>query len=72
VLSIDDFYRLAAQQDAFAALVSARVNDILNGTAKSLEFPKTGGAFNTKEQDALIFADLVARTVCANLGRGKE
>lgn len=69
MLNIEEFYTLAAKQDAFALLVSARVNDILNGTAKPLEFSKAGGAFNTPEQQTLIFADLVARTVCANLGR---
>jgi len=70
VLDIEEFYRLAAKQDAFALLVSARVNDILNGTAKALEFSKAGGTFNTPEQQVLVFADLVARTVCANLGKG--
>ena len=72
MLDIEEFYKLAAKQDAFALLVSARVNDILNGTAKALEFPKHGGAFNTQEQQALLFADVVARTVCANLGRGNN
>jgi hypothetical protein len=71
VLDIEEFYRLAAKQDAFALLVSARVNDILSGTAVALEFPKVGGAFNTPEQQALVFADLIARAVCANLGKGK-
>jgi hypothetical protein len=71
MLDIEEFYRLAAKQDAFALLVSARVNDILNGTAVALEFPKVGGAFNTPEQEVLAFADLIARAVCANIGKGK-
>jgi hypothetical protein len=66
VKNLEDYYYLASKQDTFAALVSARVNDILAGTAHVLDFNQ---ATLSEEQQILQFADLVARLVCANLGR---
>jgi hypothetical protein len=62
-----DMYNKDIQQEQFGALVAARVNEILSGNAKVLEFEKAGGVFNTVEQEALLFADTIARVVCANL-----
>jgi hypothetical protein len=66
-----DMYNRELQQERFGALVAARVNEILSGTATVLEFDKAGGIFNTAEQEALLFADTVAQVVCANLNRGE-
>ena len=66
-----DMYNKELQQEQFGALVAARVNDILSGNAKVLEFEKAGGIFNTAEQEALLFADTIAQVVCANLNRGE-
>lgn len=62
-----DMYKVDIQQERFAMLVAARVNDIRSGTAKVLEFPKAGGVFNTTEEEQLMFADLIARAVCLTL-----
>lgn len=70
--TIQELYEKDVQQERFAMLVAARVNDILSGTATILEFPKAGGVFNTAEEEALMFADTVARAVCANLKTGEE
>jgi hypothetical protein len=66
-----DMYNRELQQEQFGALVAARVNEILSGNAKVLEFEKAGGIFNTPEQEALLFADTIAQVVCANLNRGE-
>lgn len=66
-----DMYNKELQQEKFGALVAARVNEILSGNAKVLEFEKVGGIFNTTEQEALLFADTIAQVVCANLNRGE-
>jgi len=66
-----DMYNKELQQEQFGALVAARVNEILSGNAKVLEFEKAGGIFNTTEQEALLFADTIAQVVCANLNRGE-
>jgi hypothetical protein len=50
-------------------LVSARVNQILSGQAKELS---SNTKFKTEEQEVLLFADLVARAVCAHLPTGEE
>ena len=50
-------------------LVAARVNEILSGTAATLEFEKVGGWYYSPEQQALMFADKIAQAVCANLDR---
>lgn len=62
-----DQYNVEIQQERFAMLVAARVNDIRSGNAKVLEFPKVGGLFNSVEEQQLMFADLIARAVCATL-----
>ncbi len=62
-----DQYNVELQQERFALLVAARVNDILSGNAKALEFPKVGGWFNSTEEQQLMFADTIARAVCAHL-----
>lgn len=66
-----DLYSKELQQENFGALVAARVNEILSGTATVLEFEKAGGVFNTSEQETLLFADTIAQIVCANLNRGE-
>ena len=70
--TIEESLTRSLQQDKFAMLVSARVNDILSGDAKVLEFPEAGGVFNTQEEETLMFADTIARAVCANLERGEN
>ena len=62
-----DLYNVELQQERFAVLVAARVNEIRSGTAKVLEFPKAGGVFNSVEEQQLMFADTIARAVCAHL-----
>jgi hypothetical protein len=63
-----DMYSIQMQQENFAALVSVRVNDILAGTAQVLDFPKVDRA-NTPAEQGLLFADLIARSVCHNLNK---
>lgn len=53
-------------------LVAARVNQILAGEAQPLQFDRVGGIYYTTEQENLLFADLIARAVCANLNIGEE
>ncbi len=67
-----DMYNKDIQQENFGLLVAARVNQILSGKAKVLEFEKIGGIYYTNEQNDLLFADVIARAVCANLERGEE
>lgn len=62
-----DQYNVELKQEKFALLVAARVNEILSGEAKVLEFEKIGGIYYTTEQETLLNADLIARTVCAHL-----
>jgi hypothetical protein len=64
-----DQYNVEMQQEKFAMLVAARVNDILAGTATALQYERAGGVMYTREQETLLFADLIARAVCANLNR---
>jgi hypothetical protein len=65
-------YSRDIQQEKFAMLVAARVNEILSNKAEALNFERVGGLYYTPEQEALIFADTVARAVCANLNQGEE
>lgn len=67
-----ELYDRDIKQEKFAMLVAARVNEIRSGNAKVLEFPKAGGVFNTPEEETLLFADLIARAVCAHLETGEE
>jgi len=69
--AIIDMYNKELQQEQFGALVAARVNEILSGKAKVLEFPKVGGWYNSPEEEQLMFADTIAQVVCANLNRGE-
>ena len=69
---LEDVYSIQLQQEKFAALVSVRVNDILAGTAQVLDFPKAGGIAHTPAQLGLLFADLIARSVCQNLNKEQE
>lgn len=66
-----DMYNKELQQEKFGALVAARVNDILSGNAKVLDFKPVGGMMLTAEEEALMFADTIAQVVCANLNRGE-
>lgn len=72
MLDLEALYQKELQQEKFAALVSVRVNDILAGTAQVLEFPETGGTPRTQAQETLLFADLIARSVCYNLNNKGE
>lgn len=69
---IHDHFNRSEIQERFAILVAARVNQILSGEAKPLKFKPAGGTFYTPEQEDLIFADTIARAVCANLNIGEE
>jgi hypothetical protein len=62
-------YALQTQQEKFAALVSARVNQIFSGTAQPIDMQKIGSIATTPQQDALYFADLIARNVCHNIDK---
>jgi hypothetical protein len=66
-----NLYNKELQQEQFGALVAARVNEILSGKAKVLEFPKVGGWYSSPEEEQLMFADTIAQVVCANLNRGE-
>jgi len=67
VKSLEEQYNRDIQQESFAMLVAARVNDILSNKAEALNFQH-----HTPEQENLIFADVIARAVCAHLPTGKE
>lgn len=66
-----DLYNKELQQEKFGALVAARVNEILSGNAKVLEFQPAGGTIYSNEQETLMFADTIAQVVCANLNQGE-
>ena len=70
--TLQEQYDRDLQEEQFALLVAARVNEIRSGTAKVLEFNPTGGLFYSVEQQQLMFADKIARTVCAYLENGEE
>lgn len=69
MINLEEHFTRAEARERFAMLVSARVNQILSGGAK--EFVPNG-KFTPPEQEALLFADLVARAVCAHLPTGEE
>ena len=69
--SLVDMYDKQLQQENFGALVAARVNEIRSGKATELNFEKIGALFHTTQQNALMFADTIARVVCANLNEGE-
>lgn len=64
---LEDYFDNSSRQEKFAILVAARVNDIRSGTATPLNFEKAGGIHNLPIEETLMFADLVARAVCAHL-----
>ena len=72
MLNYDDYFNNSVRQEKFAILVAARVNDIRSGTASPLEFVKAGGTFYSPIEEALMFADLIARAVCAHLDNPGE
>jgi hypothetical protein len=68
-----NIYNRQLIQEKFATLVAARVNDILAGTAKEYKpEPPAGGAFLTKAQEDMLFADVIAKVVCATIKQGEE
>jgi hypothetical protein len=70
--TLEELYSRDIQQEKFAMLVAARVNEILSNKAEVLNFQRAGGIHYTPEQEALMFADTIARAVCANLNQGEE
>lgn len=72
MLNYEDYFNEQVRQEKFAILVSARVNDIRAGTASPLDFPKAGGVFNAPIEETLMFADVIARAVCAHLDEGEN
>lgn len=72
MVNYETYFDEQARQEKFAILVSARVNDIRAGTASPLNFPKAGGVFNTPIEETLMFADVIARAVCAHLDEGEK
>lgn len=72
MLNYEDYFDEQLRQEKFAILVSARVNDIRAGTASELNFKPAGGVHMLPVEETLLFADLVARTVCAHLDEGEN
>lgn len=58
--NLEDLYDKELQQEKFAALVAARVNDIRSGTAQELNF----GSELSLAEETLLFADRIAKAVC--------
>ena len=71
-MEINDYFNNSLRQEKFAILVAARVNDIRAGTASELNFKPAGGVHMLPVEETLLFADLVARAVCANLDQGEN
>lgn len=71
-MELSELYDRDIKQEKFAMLVAARVNEILSNKAKVLDFEPAGGIHYTPEQNNLIFADTIARAVCAHLNQGEE
>ena len=69
---LHEHFSRSRQQEEFAMLVAARVNQIISGTAQPLSFEPAGGIFYTTQQENLMFADVIARAVCAHLETGEE
>lgn len=68
--TLEDQYSRDAQQERFAMIVAARVNEILSNKAQALSFQPADGINYTLEQENLIFADVIARAVCTHLKIG--
>jgi hypothetical protein len=67
-----DQYNVELQQEKFAALVATRVASILDGTAEALNFKPSGGAMYTHEEQTLMFADVIARSVVHHMASKSE
>lgn len=67
--NLQDYFNNSLRQEKFAILVAARVNDIRAGTATQLDFKPKGGIHYLPVEETLMFADLVARAVCAHLDK---
>ena len=67
--SYEDYFNNSVKQEKFAILVAARVNDIRAGTATQLDFKPRGGIHYLPVEETLMFADVVARAVCAFLDK---
>jgi len=66
---LSEMYNIQVMQERFGALVSARVNEILAGKAKQLDFQKIASMVDNPDVQSLLMADVIARVVCANLHR---
>lgn len=64
---LEEYFDDSLRQEKFAILVAARVNDIRSGTASPLNFERAGGIHYLPIEETLMFADVVARAVCAHL-----
>lgn len=64
---LEDYFNDSLRREKFAILVAARVNDIRAGTATELDFKPKGGIHYLPIEETLMFADVVARAVCAHL-----
>ena len=62
--SMEEFYDKELYEDKFATLVAARVNEIRSGAAQELDFQKADGAEYTPVEEALLFANKIAKAVC--------
>lgn len=69
--TFEELYDRDIQEQNFALLVAARVNEIRSGSAEALEFTPVGGVHYTTEQQQLMFADKIAQAVCAHLETGE-
>lgn len=65
-------YQIDTQQERFAMIVAARVNEILSNKAEALNFQPASGTDYITDQENLIFADVIARAVCAHLVPGEH
>jgi hypothetical protein len=68
---VEEYFDSSLRQEKFAILVAARVNDIRAGTASELNFEPAGGIHMLPIEETLLFADLIARAVCATLETGE-
>jgi hypothetical protein len=70
--TLQEHWDVDVKQENFSMLVAARVNEILSGSALVLDFKPVGGVHYSQEQRELMFADKIARAVCANLDRNDK
>lgn len=70
--TIEEQYQIDTQQERFAMIVAARVNEILSNKAEILNLQPATGTTYTTDQENLIFADVIARAVCAHLVVGEK